>query len=85
MAIENLSTFRFFNIPYPDSTISRSRNKDIVQVLKGPDTSIVTVESMEKTSRTCFVDVDCRIIGAGDDTIGIELKTGDDVSTVSLE
>jgi hypothetical protein len=85
MAIENLSTFRFFNIPYPDSTICRSRNKDIVQVLKSPDTSVVTVESMEKSSRTGLVDIDSGVIGAGDNTIGIELKTGDDVSTVSLE
>jgi hypothetical protein len=85
MPIENLCTFRLFNIPYSDGAVRGSGNEDVVQVLKSPNASVVAMKSMEKTASARFVDVDSRVIRPGDDTIRIELETSHDVSSMPLK
>ena len=85
MALENLRTLSFLNIPYSDRSVGRTGYQNIPFILQCPHTTLVAFKTAAKSTGFCIVDIDICIITAGKNFVSIELQTRNYMSLVRPE
>ena len=85
VSLEDLKTFARLDVPYSHAAIGGPRDQRVSFVLQSPHTTLVTFEPPPQGSSLGVVDVDFRVITAGQDLVAVEQKASNHMAMVSPE